>query len=286
MDGGIPGATEFAGRVTSGSGSTLSVAPPGEVAHAMIEELYGEYGDEETMAGENSAAEPVVRLLYPDDRVDELFAEFGRATQAAELIERGVLAIRTIDQVSQRLTVTEETAFAHLQTGGEVRSLGADRAAFTGSIRDTYQRQWEASRPAQVPAPSRSRFVRTFRESFPEAADTLAAVLATEEIGQRDELDPVTATTLVAARHEIQTIELSEWAESIGFSSRTELSRVTNRLTDRGLIATDRVPHGVGRPRQRLTIAVNDLEATPPTEFLGVARALYHEGVESPSAVE
>lgn len=276
MDGGTPGATEFAGRVTSETETTLCIAPPGEVATAIIDQLYDEYGDEQTVAGEDPMRESVVRLLYPDDRVDQLFGEFGRATQAAELIERGALAIRTIDQVTQRLTVTEEKAFAHLQVDGEVRSLDADAGAFTASVRETYRRQWQASRPASVPAPARSRFVRTFREAFPEAADTLSAVLSAATIGHGDDLDPVTVTTLVAARHEIQTIELSEWAESIGFSSRTELSRVTNRLTDRGLIETDRVPHGVGRPRQRLTLAPDELTTAPPEAFIRTARELYH----------
>lgn len=303
MDGGSPGVTEFAGRVTERSGETLCIAPPGTVATTVVDRLYERYGavtadDEPAVAGgdaddavtddaiddatdggvdADNEGTPTVRLLYPDDRIESLFASFGRATRAAELVERGELGIRTIDQVTQRLTVTSDRAYAHVRLDGESLAISAQAESFTESMRETYERQWTASEPAAVPAPPRDQFLGTFCESFPAAGETLTAVVDAEpSIETNGTIDPVTVVTLVAARHEIQTIELSEWAESIGFSSRTELSRVTNRLTDRGVVDTDRVPHGVGRPRQRLSLADAELGVCSPDEFLSRARAAYH----------
>lgn len=276
MDGGTPGAKEFAGRVTSGSEPTLCVAPPRPVTTAVIEELYTAHGETATPPTE-TREEPDARVLYPADRLEGLFRDFCLATRAAELIERNALAIRRIDRVTQRVTVTDEEAYAHVSLNGRTRALSVSEASFTRSIRETYERQWDASESVSVSAPPRATFVRTFRDSFPEAAETLAEALSGDvSVARSDELDPVTVTTLVAARHGIQTLQLSEWAEDIGFSSRTELSRVTNRLTDRGLVSTERVPHGVGRPRQRLRLADERLESCSPDEFVRRARESYH----------
>lgn len=292
MDGGTPEVRALAGRLIDRE-TALCVAPPPAVATAVIDQLYDERGaapsfgsgaDEGSQQGAADggrvtrppADDATVRLLVPDGETDRLFAAFDETTAAAELVERDELAVRTIDTASQRVTVTDEQAYAHVRADDTVRSLAVEEEGFRSSVAETYERQWTASRPAEVPAPARSRLLRTFADAFPEAAETLAAVLSAEPSVERDgPLDPVTAVTLVAARHRVQTLELSEWAEGLGFSSRTELSRVTNRLEERGLIATERVPHGVGRPRQRLGVARDALADCPPSEFVAVARREY-----------
>ncbi|MFB6177207.1 MAG: DUF5821 family protein, partial [Halobaculum sp.] len=172
--------------------------------------------------------------------------------------------------------LTETAAYAHVTVGDTVTSLDAATDDFCASLRSEYEATWEDATVYDPAVPALSRLLSTFAESFPSAAETLAAVIGSDtQIERRGDFDPITVVGLVAARHELQTLEVSEWAEEIDLSSRTEISRVKSRLSNRDVVDTDRVPHGVGRPRQKLVVADEELAECPAESLLDRARTIY-----------
>ena len=69
-----------------------------------------------------------------------------------------------------------------------------------------------------------------------------------------DTLDEVALTLLAAAAHEIQLYEISKWGEEVGLASKATFSRTKGRLEEQSVIATEKVPIDVGRPRLRLRL--------------------------------
>lgn len=216
-----------------------------------------------------------VRLLLTPTDGDELFATFRRSALVADLRRAGVLAIRECSSVDGRLTVLDDRTYAHLSVGDRIETLTAASSSLADGLRERYGRVWSTATSVTAPLPPLSTFVSTFADAFPGAARTLLAVLDAETLRRDEPFDPITTVLVVAARHELQTLRVSEWAESIDLASRTEISRRTTRLVDRGVIETDRVPHGIGRPRQVLVPTDGALASCPPAEILAVARERY-----------
>ncbi|MEZ3115571.1 DUF5821 family protein [Halobaculum sp. MBLA0147] len=231
-------------------------------------------GEDTTDAGEDAS---VQLLLTPAER-EELFATFRRSGLVADLRRAGVLAIRECSSVDGRLTVVGDRTHAHLCVGDRVETLTATSSSLADGLRERYGRVWATATSVAAPLPPLSTFVSTFADAFPGAARTLLAVVDAETLRRDEPFDPITTVLVVAARHELQTLRVSEWAESVDLASRTEISRCTTRLVDRGVIETNRVPHGIGRPRQVLVPTDGALRSCPPEEILTVARERYASG--------
>jgi hypothetical protein len=89
-----------------------------------------------------------------------------------------------------------------------------------------------------------------------------------------DRLDPVTVGLLVGASHELEFSDLVEWGEDSGLASRAKFSRTKQRLEAAGIIDTDSVNIGVGRPRQRLILADEALASLDASELVATARTV------------
>ncbi|MFB6244125.1 MAG: DUF5821 family protein, partial [Halobaculum sp.] len=223
-----------------------------------------------------SSSDTSVRLLVTPSDARELFGAFRPAALAADLIDAGQLEVATTGGLRQRLTVTETTTHAHVTVDGNVVTGETTADQLREAVYEEYTSQWERATAYEPDVPGLVPFLDTFAEQFPEAAATLRVVLqAADTVSLDGPFDPVTVVVLVGARHELQTLRISEWAEEIDFSSRTELSRVVSRLCDRGLVETDGVPHGVGRPRQKLLLADDRLRSAPAEELVATARDSY-----------
>jgi hypothetical protein len=275
----------------------LCVSPPAEVARSLLGHLHETSVDGTTPAtGSDVDASPyvpvvdasaadapaTVRLLLSPDDADAVLGRFTTAAVAADLRREGHLAVAVVDGLSQRLTLTGDAAHVHLRPDGRPRSISAEAPSLCRDLRERYERRLASVGPRAPEVPGWRELTETFREAFPAAGETLRAVLAdAPELPVSGEFDAVTVVGLVAARHGLQTMAVSEWAESVDLSSRTELSRVKSRLADRGLVDTDRVPQGVGRPRQKLLLAADRLRECPPEEFVDHARELYDGSAET-----
>lgn len=283
-----PPETDFVGQLTDDASSVLAVSPPTDLAESLLVRLHDtaldvptetattDLGDVQPVDGEAVQENRVVRLLLDEADADALFETFRPAALAADLIESGRLEIRMTTELGQRVTLTETTAYAHVTVDEQVASLDAVTESFCSSLRTEYETAWEDAAEFDPAVPALSRLLSTFTDTFPSAAETLADVIGADtQIERSSDFDPITVVGLVAARHELQTLEVSEWAEEIDLSSRTEISRVKSRLSNRDVVDTDRVPHGVGRPRQKLVVADETLAECPPESLLDEARRIY-----------
>jgi predicted transcriptional regulator len=79
---------------------------------------------------------------------------------------------------------------------------------------------------------------------------------------------------LAAAKHEELLYDISTWGEEVGMASKATFSRTKNQLEERGLIATEKVPIDVGRPRQRLLLGDERLRGAAAAELASAAQSL------------
>jgi response regulator of citrate/malate metabolism len=88
-------------------------------------------------------------------------------------------------------------------------------------------------------------------------------------------LDPVTRLLVVAARERHELRSVVECATATGLCSRGTASRVKRRLEDAGIVDTEPVSSGVGRPRQRLLLADDSLKSMEVAELIQIVDGMY-----------
>ncbi|UIO99126.1 DUF5821 family protein [Halobaculum sp. CBA1158] len=272
------------------AGDALVVAPGPTLARAVVGRLADRStggGDAASDAARDDATDRVRLLCSPDDAA-EAVTDFLTATDAADAVADGRLAIRTETELDASLTIGDDAVWANVSfpspnddsDGSSVpdpaslTAVGDADGATRDAIAAAYDRRWREAQVFEVGTPARSTLLSTFRDRWPEAVETLAAVLDAADALPRDAVvGPVATCTLVAARHRLLTMELGEWTEEVGLSSRTEIARAKSRLIDAGLVDTEREPVGVGRPRHRLVPGDDRLESAPPADLLAIGRA-------------
>lgn len=231
------------------------------------------------------------RLLCAPDAVERAFDDFLAAAAAAESVGSGRLEIRVAD-VDASLSVVDGAVRGRFllppgdgdgeedddsEVGG-VLGEPSEEGRVAEILVETYERRWADAEEYGPDAPSLERVVETFADRWPDAGAELAAVFdAADELGTDGSPSPVTVCTLVAARHRILSMRVGEWAETVGVSSRTEVSRAKSRLVDAGLVDTEREAAGVGRPRHRLVVDDDALAAATPAELVTAARTSVEE---------
>jgi len=249
---------------------SLLVINPSEDA---IEELV-------TVATAYDGELPTLRLLAAEGTLKDVMADFIVASNAADLIDEGVLSLRTSDEVpSNSLLVTDGVVVALVTANDHVGGLTATDEAFVGDAVDSYTDEWDAADEFSLRTPPITRVRETLGEEIsPEAQEDFDAVLSSMETarGDGDGLDEVTISLLVAARNEALLYDISKWGEDVGIASKATFSRTKTKLEDMGLIGTEKVPIDVGRPRLRLKLANDDLREADTDQLAGVAQSLLH----------
>jgi hypothetical protein len=92
--------------------------------------------------------------------------------------------------------------------------------------------------------------------------------------GNGEGRDEVTISLILAARNGELLYDISKWGEDVGLASKATFSRTKSALEDLGLIATEKVPIDVGRPRLRLKFADERLRTASADELASVAMGL------------
>ena len=222
-----------------------------------------------------------VRLLCTDESAEAAFDDFLTAAGAVDARAADRLAVRTASDLPASLTVADGTVRARLSLGGDDGTdlpdygfaSGGDEP-LCGSVEDAYDARWRDADEYAFDVPGRTTIVESFAERWPDAAETLADLFdAAETLPRTGALDPVTACTLVGARHGVLTMRIGEWSEEVGLTSRTEVARSKARLIETGLVGTEREPVGVGRPRHRLVLASDETTDLTGAELLARGRA-------------
>jgi len=220
---------------------------------------------------------PEIRVLAAKEALKEVMDDFLIASNAADLVEASTLDLRVTDaRAENTLLVTDASVTAVVTVGDAVAGLVTDDEGFVQSAGDFYRRRFDDSEPFRLRTPAISR-VRTsmaeelgaaVREDFDSVLDSMRTAA-----GDSDGLDEVMVSLLVAARNEVLLYDVSKWGEDVGVASKATFSRTKSELEDLGLIATEKVPIDVGRPRLRLKLDDERLVEASTDELADLARA-------------
>jgi len=220
-------------------------------------------------------APPEVQLLATTTPLKAVMGDFLVASEVANLVATGVLSIRVLEDGSgSSVLVSDESVTALVYGDEQVAGLVTDDDAFVGDVRSRYDRQWEASEEFSLRTPPLSRVRETLAaEVGTETAADFDAVLESLDAarGDGDGLDEVTVSLLAAARNGELLYDISKWGEDVGLASKATFSRTKTELEKAGVVATEKVPIEVGRPRLRLRLGDDRLRSADRDEFGALA---------------
>ena len=221
---------------------------------------------------------PTVNVVADERLMKDVFGDFLVASEAADLVAADRLTLRNLDaEADNTLLVGEDAIYALVAAGDHVAALTADDETFIADAYETYRNQWEESEEFNLRTPPLSRVRETLDADIGETTradfDGVLNSLETAR-GDGDGLDEVTISLLVAAKNDVLLYDISKWGEDVGIASKATFSRTKTRLEDMGLVATEKVPIDVGRPRLRLKLGDDRLKDAGTDELAGVARSM------------
>jgi hypothetical protein len=224
----------------------------------------------------DAADPPTVDLLADRTALKSATADFVAGGHAADLVAEGTLSVRWADEIARpSLLVADDSVVSVVAVPDRVAGLVATDETFVTEVNECDTRRWVAAEAFRLPAPPLSDVRETLAA---ELGTTVAADFDTalaELPAVRDDapgLDEVTVSLLVAARHGVLLYDVSRWGEDVGLASKATFSRTKGELEAAGLIATEKVPIAVGRPRLRLRLATDRLESADVPELTRLAR--------------
>ncbi len=221
---------------------------------------------------------PSVHMLADERTLKAVMDDFIVASNAADLISEGALALHTLEEAPENsLLVTEDRVIAVVHAGDRVGGLVTDDDSFVEDTYDTYAARWEDAPAYNLRTPPITDVRETLSDEIsPEAEDDFTAILNSLETarGDGDGLDEVTISLLVAAKNEALLYDISKWGEDVGIASKATFSRTKTKLEDMGLIDTEKVPIDVGRPRLRLKIGDDRLREADNGQLATVAQSI------------
>jgi len=221
---------------------------------------------------------PTVELLATERKVKDVMDDFLVASNAADLLDGGVLSIRVRETLPENALVLSDDAVLSLVFAGDaVGGLRTDDDDLVADARAFYDDQWADADTYSLRTPPMSQVRETLEGDIgPETAEDFDAVLDSLQTarGNGEGLDEVTISLLVAAKNGELLYDISKWGEDIGLASKATFSRTKTKLEDMGLIDTEKVPIDVGRPRLRLMLGDEKLSDADNDDLASVAQSL------------
>ncbi|MEF8785010.1 MAG: DUF5821 family protein [Haloarculaceae archaeon] len=219
-----------------------------------------------------------VRLFAAQEPLKDLMDDFLIASAVADLIESGVLSVRTLQDVpNSSLVLSGGSVVSLVESRDQAAGLATTDETFVEATYDDYDERWADAPTFTLRTPPRSRVMATLEEDLgPQVAADFEAILDSLETarGDGDGLDEVTISLLVAAKNGELLYDISKWGEDVGVASKATFSRTKTRLEEHGLVATEKVPIDVGRPRLRLLLGSQRLEDADADELAGIAQEM------------
>lgn len=244
------------------AGDALHVVDPDAAAvEALVDVLAAETDPPETSV---TTGESALKAATEDFLV---------ASRAADLVADGTLSLAADEANGHTLLVADGAVHAVVRADDRVAALSTDDGEFVETAAGAARDRADAAEPFSLRTPPLSRVRETLAETAGEEAlaDFDAALDACHEAGVN--VGEVTLSLLVAARNDVLLYDVSRWGEDVGIASKATFSRTKSRLEDAGLIATEKVPIEVGRPRLRLK-AGTDAVRGDPADLVEVLRTL------------
>ena len=215
-----------------------------------------------------------VDLFAREGPLRAVFEDFLVASRAADHVADGHLRIRTLpERVGNELVVTDDELGAIVSAGGTHGLLIATDAEFVEASRRGLRERWSEATPYSLRTPPLSAVRSGLEDTLGgETTADFDRMLASMETARgEDGVDEVTLSLLAAARNEQLLYDVSKWGEDVGLASKATISRTKSRLEEAGLLATEKVPIEVGRPRLRLRLADERLREIDPDQLASAA---------------
>lgn len=223
-------------------------------------------------------AVPGTRFLVETELLKDQVADFLFASTLANLTERGAVTLRTAGHFrNANLLVFPDEVVQLFDLEVRLAAVATDTAETVSAIRSQADEQWAAATPYELRTPARETISETLETHLgDQARSDFSAIVGSLETarGNGNGLDEVTIALLVAAKNEALLYDISKWGEDVGLASKATFSRTKSTLEDLGIIATEKVPIDVGRPRLRLKFADQRLRSASPDELASVAIGL------------
>jgi len=209
-----------------------------------------------------------VEWLSTSETLKGLQDDFFVATRLSELTTEGRLSIRTSTDdatLSPTVLLGDETAISLLPLGDSeaVETVTTDETV-TERLWEVSEAAWERAIPESVDTPPYSRLLSLAESHLGEAA---SADVDGAYTGTGAPPDPVVVGLLVGAKHQLLLRDVVEWAEASTLATQGTVSKLKQRLEDVGVISTESENIGVGRPRQRLVLADDELVGLPAADL-------------------
>jgi hypothetical protein len=249
------------------SGTAYLVAPTVELLDTVA-----------TIYDESPDAVPDLRVLASEAVLKTFRDDFLIASQVADLVDDDRADLRSTTSPLHNTLIVSDTAVVAVVTADErVAALSDDDDTLTSDTVAHYSDLFDQAEPFTLRTPGRTRLLETLEAEFNTSMrEDIQTVLDSVEAltGDADHLDAVQILLLLAARHEQLLYDISNWGEEVGVASKATFSRTKTNLEDAGLITTEKVPIDVGRPRQRLLLADEELATADISEIATVAQQL------------
>ncbi|MDZ7702107.1 MAG: DUF5821 family protein [Halobacteriales archaeon] len=254
-------------RVLDARGTlTYAVDPAPTVLDALVRTLDG------------SDADPGARLLVRTEQLKDQVEDFLFASLLANLDARDAVAYRTAPAFPNgNLLLFGDAAVQLFDLEGRLAAVSTDAEPVREALASQAAERWEGAEPFSLRTPARSAVTETIGDELGQTArGDFAGIVDSLDTARGDGhgLDEVTIALLVAAKNEALLYDISKWGEDVGLASKATFSRTKSDLEELGLIATEKVPIDVGRPRLRLKFADERLRSADADELASVALGL------------
>lgn len=215
-----------------------------------------------------------IELLTDSSVLSAIQDDFFIGSKTSELQADSRLSLRTIadtQRVVPTLVFDEQSAYNLIPAGdGELIQTSITDEDMAGRLRSQYDRRWDNGVPKSVDQPPHATLLSLAEPklSEPVRQDLEQAFTAMECRAADSRTDPVMVALVVAAKHELLLTDFVEWAEASTLATQSKVSRHKQQLEEIGLIAAENVPSGVGRPRQRLSLATESMRSLDADELV------------------
>lgn len=218
---------------------------------------------------------PNCRLLLGAADASRLGERFLTDARVAAGIEDGTITARVLEGTPpDRLVVGDDRATLFVSLAESLETITAVDDRIVDAFRAKYDEFWAAGTGYDPRAPGWGRLLQRAEAELSAAfaAAYAEAVRSGRPLRWSDEPDPLGVALLVAGRQGAMLHDLSGWADDVCLASPSSCSRTKQRLVDADLLDTERVPQGVGRPRQRL-VAGDAIADVPLGDVVPVAQS-------------
>lgn len=250
--------------ISNSSGHIIAVNPAKVGARQIVQEIL-----------ESKSWTPV-KVFATKDALEASLSEFLIASRTADLINNGQLEIAYLDAENETelLISKEKVTIPISENAFTVVTASEDNTV--GELYEEFNHRFESATQHKPRTPALVSIQESLADEVGQSVRAdLESVLDSEVAltGESDSLNIVELMVLLAARNRAENYTISKWGEDVGIASRATFSRTKKSLEEGGLIATEKIPQKIGRPRLRLLLATEELKEYSPVELAKQAPA-------------